>query len=164
MNRDHTQNTGFTQLPPTYSVCMVRMSEAVSSVFCTVSFRMSVSVHQNLKRLEDFITLQKKYRSHAISKGTLDIDDLLFNCFGFACNNVAVDPSDIEILISLEQRMAGMVYYRDPECTREKRMKLLTEGIFSMLERISPKGSFFGIHPGDPGRVGFWPDSLRFQP
>ncbi len=75
-----------------------------------------------------------------------------------------MDPSDIEMIAALERRMANIVYYDNPEKNRKKRMKLLTKNVFSILERISPKDCFFGIHPGDPGRVGFWPESLRFQP
>jgi len=108
--------------------------------------------------------MHPKYRSHTISKGTLDIDDLLYRCFGFVCRaNLPMDQTEMEILAATERCMAGMVYYGNPKTNRKKRMRLLTKNVFSMLERISPRGCFFGIHPGDPGRVGFWPKSLRFQ-
>jgi hypothetical protein len=112
----------------------------------------------------DIITLQSRYRSHAISKGTLDVDDLLFRCFGFVCKtHFPMDQSDIELLTAMEHRMANAVYYGNPHDNREKRMQLLTKSVFSALKRIAPRGCFFGIHPGDPGRVGFWSKSLRFQ-
>lgn len=74
-----------------------------------------------------------------------------------------MDQADLELMIAAEHRMANMVYFGDPQDNREKRMQLLTNGVFSMLKRIAPRGCFFGIHPGDPGRVGFWPKSLRFE-
>ena len=43
-------------------------------------------------------------------------------------------------------------------------MEMLADGIFSMLERIFPENRFFGMHPGDPGRIGFRFDRLRFRP
>jgi hypothetical protein len=113
---------------------------------------------------EDNITLQQRYRSHAVSKGTLDIDDLLFRCFGFICQtHFPMDQADLELMIATEHRMANTVYFGNPQDNREKRMQLLTDNVLSVLKRIAPRGCFFGIHPGDPGRVGFWPNSLRFQ-
>jgi hypothetical protein len=131
-----------------------------------VNFREYVYFQDKEKRQrEDFIVLRKKYRSHAISKGSLDVDVLLFRCFDFVCkNNIAMDPSDIEILSALENRLADVVYFDNTEETRKKKMEMLTDGVFSMLEQISPENCFFGIHPGDPGRIGFWPEDLRFQP
>jgi hypothetical protein len=35
--------------------------------------------------------------------------------------------------------------------------------MFNLLEDISPKGCFFGLHPGEPGRLGFWDKSIRFN-
>jgi hypothetical protein len=75
-----------------------------------------------------------------------------------------MDQNDIELLNAIERRLANIVYYDNPEQSRKKKIKLLISRIFLMLERISPEGCFFGIHPGDPGRIGFWPDRLRFQP
>jgi hypothetical protein len=70
----------------------------------------------------------------------------------------------VELLASLERRLADTVYYSDYEDGRKKRIDMLTNDIFSMLAQIAPQGYFFGLHPGDPGRVGFWPQSLRFSP
>lgn len=109
--------------------------------------------------------MNRNYRSHVISQDSMDVDDLMHRCLGFVCNgNIAMDQNDIELLGAIERRLANMVYYDDPDRSRKKKIKLLVSRIFLMLERISPEGCFFGIHPGDPGRVGFWPDRLRFQP
>ena len=111
------------------------------------------------------INLTKNYRSHVISQDSMDVDDLMHRCLGFVCNgNIALDQNDIELLGAIERRLADMVYYDKPGRSRKKKIKLLISRIFLMLERISPEGCFFGIHPGDPGRVGFWPDRLRFKP
>lgn len=75
-----------------------------------------------------------------------------------------MDQSDIEMIVALERRMANIVYYDDPKKNQKKRMERLTKNTFSFLERISSKDCFFGIHPGDPGRAGFRPESLGFQP
>ena len=32
------------------------------------------------------------------------------------------------------------------------------------MEMASPEKYYFGLHPGDPGRIGFWPENLRFHP
>jgi hypothetical protein len=40
---------------------------------------------------------------------------------------------------------------------------VLFNNIFDILEDISPRGCFFGIHPGDPGNLGFWDNSLTFK-
>jgi hypothetical protein len=70
----------------------------------------------------------------------------------------------MELLSALECRLADAVYYGSREDGRKKRIDLLTNDVFSMLAQMAPNGFFFGIHPGDPGRVGFWPRSLRFSP
>jgi hypothetical protein len=95
----------------------------------------------------------------------MDVDDLMHRCLGFVHNwNIDMDQNDIELLGAIERSLANLVYYDNPDHSRKKKLNLLISRIFFMLERISPEGYFFGIHPGDPGRVGFWPDRLRFQP
>lgn len=108
--------------------------------------------------------MNRSYRSHVISQDSMDVDDLMHRCLGFVCNrSISIDQNDIELLSAIERRLANMVYYDDSERSRKKKIKLLINVIFGMLSRISPEGCFFGIHPGDPGRVGFWPDRLRFS-
>jgi hypothetical protein len=108
---------------------------------------------------------KKEYRSQVISKGSLDIDDLMFKCFGFITRkDIAADQVDVELLSTLERKLANLAYYRSEKEARKKKMKLLIDSVFKFLERVSPPGFFFGIHPGDPGRIGFWPDRLRFAP
>jgi len=75
-----------------------------------------------------------------------------------------MDRRDVELLASLERRLADIVYYSEYEDGRKKRIDMLTNEFFSMLGQTAPQGLFFGLHPGDPGRVGFWPRSLRFSP
>lgn len=109
--------------------------------------------------------MNERYRDRAISKGSLDIDDLLFRCLGFVGRTeVILDPADMELLGALERRLAATVYYDDPKRSTDQRMELLIDGLFPVLRQMSPPGCFFGIHPGDPGRVGFWSDTLRFHP
>ncbi len=94
----------------------------------------------------------------------MDVDDLLHRCLGFVCNRgIRMDQSDIELLGAIERRLANIVYYDHSQRSRKKKVNLLTDAIFVLLHRFSPEGCFFGIHPGDPGRVGFWPDRLHFQ-
>ena len=95
----------------------------------------------------------------------MDVDDLLHRCLGFVCNTgIGMDQSDMELVGAIERRLANIVYYDDSQGSRKKKMNLLIDAIFVLLQRVSPKGCFFGIHPGDPGRVGFWPERLHFQP
>jgi hypothetical protein len=136
---------------------------AAGKAFILLKSEMSTD-SDGTKRREDAISPQNSYRSYLISRDSLDIDDLLFRCLGFVCNKTfAMDQSDIEMIAALERRMADIVYYDDPKKNRNRRMELLTKNVFSILERISPEDCFFGIHPGDPGRLGFWPESLRFR-
>ena len=107
---------------------------------------------------------RKKYQSRLISKGSLDIDDLLFRCFGFISKkDIKIDQIDIELINTLERKLANLVYYQRSRKAREKKMNLLIDSVFTILERVSPPGFFFGVHPGDPGRIGFWPSHLRFE-
>ena len=120
---------------------------------------------QLLPTEDDAITLTQQFQSYIISTGTLDADDLMFHCLGFVSRtDIAMDHADLEILSILERKLADVVYYGDPEVDQKKRMGLLIDRIFPLMKRVAPPGCFFGIHPGDPGRIGFWPDSLRFNP
>ena len=93
------------------------------------------------------------------------MDDLLYRCIDFISkSDIALDQSDIEIFISLECKLAGLLYYGNAKQARKMKIRLLIDRVFTILQRISPAGCFFGIHPGDPGRIGFWPDPLRFEP
>ena len=89
----------------------------------------------------------------------------MFHCLGFISRtDIAMDRADMEILSILERKLADMVYYGDPEADQKKRMGLLIDSVLPLMKRVAPSGYFFGIHPGDPGRIGFWPDRLRFNP
>lgn len=76
-----------------------------------------------MKEKEDAISLNKNYRSHAISQDSMDVDDLIHRCLGFVCNgSIAMDQNDIELLNAIEQRLANLVYYDNPEHSRKKKI------------------------------------------
>jgi hypothetical protein len=104
--------------------------------------------------------LDSRYRSYQIVGGTLDVDDLVYKCFGFLSSQ-KLDRETIERTAKAEQNLLEAVYLKDANEGHEQKMEVLVDEIFDILEDISPKDCFFGLHPGDPGRIGFWPNSLR---
>jgi len=105
--------------------------------------------------------LDKSYKNMSVSMGTLDVDDLVYNCFGFL-RSLHLDPVTSERLSVAEQRLAASIYVNE-ESTRPGRKDVLFDNIFDILEDISPRGCFFGIHPGDPGNLGFWDKSIKLN-
>ena len=105
--------------------------------------------------------LSEDYASHLVSKDTLFVDDLLFACLHFL-QTEPIDPALTEIIQAMEQQVANTVLGPVPPQADQKEHILLDE-IFPLLEGMAPKGHFFGIHPSDPGRVGFWENGLRFS-
>jgi hypothetical protein len=106
--------------------------------------------------------LDKSYRNVSVSTGTLDVDELVYNCFGFL-RSLRLDPITTERLSAAEQRLAASIYL-NKQSTQPGRKNVLFDNIFEILEDISPQGCFFGIHPGDPGNLGFWEKSVKFSP
>ena len=106
--------------------------------------------------------LDRRYRNEIVSSGTLDVDRLVYNCFGFL-RSLRFDPATAERLAAAEQRLSASVYMNEDPHQPDK-MQVLLDDIFQILEDISPRGCFFGIHPGDPGRLGFWDKSVKFNP
>ena len=88
------------------------------------------------------------------------VEDLLYPCLSFLLNE-GYHPRIREKLIDIERQLAGAVYLGDAGRADEKKRQVLLEHVFDLLESISPKGCFFGPHPADPGRVGFWDKRLR---
>ena len=106
--------------------------------------------------------LNEDYASYLVSKGSLFIDDLLFTCFRFL-QTEPLDPALSEVVLSMEQKLVNALLGAGSSQADRKEYILLDE-VFPLLEALAPKGHFFGIHPSDPGRVGFWENGLRFSP
>jgi hypothetical protein len=102
--------------------------------------------------------LNQGYKNVSVSTGTLHVDELVYNCFGFL-RTLPADPVTAERLQATEQRLAASIYLNDDSPKMDKK-NVLFNNIFEILEDISPRGCFFGIHPGDPGNLGFWDNSL----
>lgn len=105
--------------------------------------------------------LDKAYKNVSVSTGTLDVNELAYNCFGFL-RLLQLDRAKAERLQSAKQRLAASDKL-NADTARILRKDLLFNYFFKLLEDISPEGCFFGIHPGDPGNLGFWDKSLKFN-
>jgi hypothetical protein len=105
--------------------------------------------------------LNKDYASYLVSEGSLFVDDLLYACLQFL-QTEPMDPALTEVILSMEQKLANTVLGANASHAGRKESILLDE-VFPLLEEIAPQGHFFGIHPGDPGRIGFWEDCLHFN-
>jgi hypothetical protein len=113
------------------------------------------------KQVSSIVKLDDSYSSFLVSKGTLFVDDLVCECMRFI-QTEELDPVLTELIVSIEGKLKDSAY-RDKKARPDHREKILLEDIFPLLEEIAPVGHFFGIHPGDPGRVGFWEDGLHFH-
>jgi hypothetical protein len=105
--------------------------------------------------------LNKNYASYLVSKDSLFVDDLLFACLHFL-QTEPIDPALTEIIQAMEQKVADTILSAERGQSNIKEHILLDE-VFPLLENMAPKDHFFGIHPSDPGRVGFWEENLRFS-
>jgi hypothetical protein len=105
--------------------------------------------------------LNEDYASYLVSKDSLLVDDLLFACLQFL-QIEPIDPALTEIIQAMEQKLADTVLSAE-RVQSERKERILLDEIFPLLEKMAPQDHFFGIHPSDPGRVGFWEDSLRFS-
>ena len=106
--------------------------------------------------------LDNAYKNVSVSTGTLDVNELAYNCFGFL-RLLQLDRAKAERLQSAKQRLAASDKL-NADTARILRKNLLFNHFFELLEDISPEGCYFGIHPGDPGNLGFWDKSLKFNP
>jgi len=106
--------------------------------------------------------LNKAYRNVSVSTGTLDVDELVYKCFDFL-RSLQLDAVTSARLLVAEQRLAAATYLND-DSTQPAKRNVLFDNLFEILEDLSPRGCFFGIHPGDPGNLGFWDQSLKFSP
>lgn len=104
--------------------------------------------------------LTSQYRSFLVSADTLDIEDLSYRCINFMQTQPVHCDLD-EMLIYLNNCMLDNVYV-DADKRHRRQKNILFGDVFRMLESMAPKGCFFGMHPGDPGRLGFWKKSLRY--
>lgn len=105
--------------------------------------------------------LDRKYKNVPVSKGTLFADELADNCRRFLIS-VDLDPDAVERLQSVEKRLSSAKGLKRASDQLEKK-RILCNSLFKILEDISPRGCFFGPHPGEPGKLGFWDKSLRFS-
>ncbi|MGD2100077.1 MAG: hypothetical protein PVG35_21075 [Desulfobacterales bacterium] len=105
--------------------------------------------------------LDQGYKNLSASTETLDVDELVYNCFGFL-RTLPVDSVTAERLQAAEQRLAASIYLNEGS-TQPGKKNVLFNNLFGILEDISPRGCFFGIHPGDPGNLGFWDKSIKFR-
>jgi hypothetical protein len=101
-------------------------------------------------------------KGETISRGTLEVEDLLFAFSRYIqTRGVAAIPEDA--VCALEGQLRSTVF--GTRRTRSaRRQKLLVSRVIPLMSLTAPKGYFFGLHPGDPGRIGVWSDRLRFVP
>jgi hypothetical protein len=107
------------------------------------------------------MVLDTSYKNESVSTGTLFVEDLADNCLRFLMS-LDLDPTTSERLQAVEQRFAAAVYLNNGSSQMNKK-RVLCKSMFKILEDISPEGCFFGPHPGEPGMLGFWDESLRFS-
>ena len=105
--------------------------------------------------------LNAQYASYLVSKDSLFVDDLLYACLQFL-QTEPIDPVLNEVILAMEQKLANTLLGAD-SAQKDRKERILLDEVFPLLEDIAPKGHFFGIHPSDPGRVGFWENSLHFS-
>jgi hypothetical protein len=106
--------------------------------------------------------LDKTYKNVSVSSGTLDVDELVCNCSRFL-QSLQLDAAAADRLFAAEKKIAVLIDLED-DTARTGKKNILFNYFFKILEDISPKGCFFGIHPGDPGKLGFWDKSIKFSP
>ncbi|MGD2269134.1 MAG: hypothetical protein PVI06_01935 [Desulfobacterales bacterium] len=106
--------------------------------------------------------LNETYKNVSVSTGTLYVDDLVCNCCRFL-RSLELDAVTAERLLVAEYRLKASIYLND-DLTQPDKKNILFTNLFEILEDISPQGCFFGIHPGDPGTLGFWDKSIKFNP
>lgn len=107
------------------------------------------------------MVLDTSYKNESVSTGTLFVEGLADNCLRFLMS-LDLDPTTSERLQAVEQRFAAAVYLNNGSSQMNKK-RVLCKSMFKILEDISPEGCFFGPHPGEPGMLGFWDESLRFS-
>ena len=107
------------------------------------------------------MNLNKSYKNEPVSTGTLLVEELADNCLRFLVA-LDLDPVTTERLQAIEQRFSAAVYMLDGRLQTEQK-RVLCQSMFNILEDISPKGCFFGPHPGEPGMLGFWDKTIRFS-
>jgi hypothetical protein len=107
------------------------------------------------------MSLDRSYKNEPVSTDTLFVEELADNCLRFLVS-LDLDPLTAERLQAIEQRFAAAVYLHDGRSQADKK-RTLCQSMFNLLEDISPKGCFFGLHPGEPGRLGYWDKSIRFN-
>ena len=101
-------------------------------------------------------------QGETISRGSLDVEDLLFACSRFIqTRSVAAIPEDA--ISALEGQLKNAMY-GSRRARAARRQRLLVSQVIPLMAYTAPKGHFFGLHPGDPGRIGIWNDRLRFVP
>jgi hypothetical protein len=106
--------------------------------------------------------LPKRYRSHVVSKGTLFADDLTYKCLHFLQTS-KMDRSLTELIAYLEGQYREMIASCTNRDQNEQQTEILYDEIFPLLEDTAPKGCFFGLHPGDPGRLGFFNKHILYS-
>jgi hypothetical protein len=104
--------------------------------------------------------LSNRYRGYCLNKGTLSVKDLIYPCLNFLLND-AFHPQLTEKIIDIERQLTDALYLTDKPHQKEKMNDIFLDEILDLLSAVSPKGCFFGSHPGDPGRIGFWDKPLR---
>jgi hypothetical protein len=61
------------------------------------------------------------YKNVSVSTETLDVDELVYNCFGFL-RTLPVDPATAERIQAAEQRLAASLYLNDDFPKADKKM------------------------------------------
>jgi len=106
--------------------------------------------------------LSQRYQSYTVSKGTLEAEQLFANCLHFLQTS-KMDRSLTEFIAHMEDRYREINSAGAPQNKERKAVKLLCGEILPLLETAAPEGHYFGFHPGDPGRLGFFRQDLLYS-
>jgi hypothetical protein len=66
--------------------------------------------------------------------------------------SLQLDAAAADRLFAAEKKIAVLIDLED-DTARTGKKNILFNYFFKILEDISPKGCFFGIHPGDPSHL-----------
>lgn len=96
--------------------------------------------------------IDKAYKNISISTGTLRHIDIENAIYDFACEVEAQSDEDkktIQEILSLCDEFNRVKSDSDDEMW-------IIEKLYDQMDRLAPKGCYFGAHPGDGADIGFW--------
>lgn len=105
------------------------------------------------------VRLGDSYRMRIVISKSVDLDEAIRDCLNFL-DSLSLD-SEIEERIEKARTWVGDL--ADPLAADDiqKRYKqILLQGLFDVLNDITPEGCYFGGHPVDQTLIGFWEKSV----